>query len=63
MPDEPTGKRSAARWQTIDEQLRESHVKPKSALEKLIRANQNFEMLRPEEAAKKWPSKKNLRVQ
>ncbi|HJZ76196.1 MAG TPA: hypothetical protein VKE51_30885 [Vicinamibacterales bacterium] len=41
------------RWPTLDEQLKESNVKKGSALEKLIADNQNFEMLRPEEATDK----------
>jgi len=44
---------SGQNWPTIEEQLRESHVKPGTALEKLILDNQNFEMLRPEEAKDK----------
>jgi hypothetical protein len=37
-------------WPSIEEQLRESRVKPGTALEDLIRQNQDFSMLRPEEA-------------
>jgi hypothetical protein len=49
MPNEPTRKSRPTRWPTIEDQLRESKVKPGSALEKLILENQNFEMLRPDE--------------
>ncbi len=45
MPDEPTRRGQPARWPTVEEQLRESKVKPGSALEKLILENQDFEML------------------
>src|SRR5262245_54616445 len=37
-------------WPTLREQLAESHVPAGSALEKLIRANQDFSLLRPDEA-------------
>src|SRR5204862_630323 len=40
----------AAPFPTLREQLRESKVIPGSALANLIRANQDFSMLRPEEA-------------
>jgi hypothetical protein len=43
-------KDDAPHWPTLEEQLKVSKVIPGSALEKLIRANQDFEMLRPEEA-------------
>jgi hypothetical protein len=39
-----------APWPTLDEQLRASKVRPGTALDKLVRENQDFEMLRPEEA-------------
>ena len=45
MPDEPTRRGQPTRWPTVEEQLRESKVKPGSALEKLILENQDFEML------------------
>ena len=50
MASEQVGK---PKWPTLDEQLKESNVKKNSALEKLIKDNQNFAMLRPEEAADK----------
>jgi len=37
-------------WPTLGEQLAESHAPAGSALAKLIRANQDFSLLRPEEA-------------
>jgi hypothetical protein len=43
----------SARWPTVDEQLSAARVTPGSALEGLIRNNQDLEMLRPEEAADK----------
>jgi hypothetical protein len=47
MASEQVGK---PKWPTLDEQLKESNVRKNSALEKLIKDNQNFAMLRPEEA-------------
>jgi len=35
-------------WPTLREQLAESHVPAGSALDKLIRANQDFSLLRPD---------------
>ncbi len=46
-------KRKAAaqpHWPTVDEQLAAANAARGSALERLIRANQQVEMLRPEEA-------------
>ncbi|HNG96104.1 MAG TPA: sialidase family protein, partial [Acidobacteriota bacterium] len=37
-------------WPTLEQQLAESEVKPGSKLEALIKANQDFSLLRPEEA-------------
>jgi hypothetical protein len=37
-------------WPNVDEQLAHAKAMPGSALEKLIRENQDVEMLRPEEA-------------
>jgi hypothetical protein len=50
MVDQPAEKGNATHWPTLEEQLRTSRVKPGTALEKLVRENQNFEMLRPAEA-------------
>jgi hypothetical protein len=38
------------KWPTLGEQLKESEVRKGSALEQLIKDNQDFSMLRPEEA-------------
>src|SRR5258708_23315635 len=40
----------ASAWPTLQKQLETDHVIPGSALEKLISENQEFGMLRPEEA-------------
>jgi hypothetical protein len=37
------------KWPTLEEQLRESKVKAGSKLESLIKENQDFSLLRPEE--------------
>jgi hypothetical protein len=39
-----------AHWPSLDEQLQALEIKRGSALESLIRNNQNFELLSPEEA-------------
>lgn len=49
-------------WPTVEEQMRESNVQSGSALEKLILANQDFSMLRPEEANDKLRVPTWLRV-
>jgi hypothetical protein len=59
MATEQVGK---PKWPTLDEQLKESNVKKGSALEKLIKDNQNFSMLRPEEATDKLRLPPWLRV-
>lgn len=38
------------KWPTLGEQLKDSNVRKGSALEKLIKDNQDFSLLRPEEA-------------
>ena len=43
-------KREKDPWPSIEEQLRAGNIRPGSALDQLIRDNQEFEMLRPEEA-------------
>jgi hypothetical protein len=45
----PTGKQDASPWPTLEEQLAAAKVIPGNALEKLIRDNQDFEMLDPSE--------------
>src|SRR4051812_35364476 len=53
---------SEARWPSLDKQLRQSRVQSGTALEKVILANQEFKMLRPEEANDKIPVPLWLRV-
>lgn len=50
------------RWPSVHEQLRTDRVVPGSALERLIEDNQDFSMLRPEEAKDKMPVPLWLRV-
>jgi hypothetical protein len=50
MPRKPVSNKSVERWPTLDEQFASSKVIRGSALEQLIRSNQDFSMLRPEEA-------------
>src|SRR5437764_14635441 len=51
-----------AHWPTPDQQLKAHRARPGTALEKLILANQDFGMLRPEEANDKIPVPLWLRV-
>jgi hypothetical protein len=53
---------SKPRWPSLEEQLTASRVAKGSALEQLIRDNQDFEMLRPEEAHDKLKLPLWLRV-
>src|SRR5262245_63149568 len=46
---------AAAGWPTLREQMQADGVTPRSALEALIAANQDFSRLRPEEAKDKIP--------
>jgi hypothetical protein len=62
MAKTPSAGAGAPRWPTLDEQLAESRVIHGSALERLIRDNQDFSMLRPEEADDKLPLPPWLRV-
>ena len=50
------------RWPSMNDQLRVDRVVPGSALERLIEDNQDFSMLRPEEAKDKMPVPLWLRV-
>jgi hypothetical protein len=50
------------KWPSLEEQLAASSVAKGSALDQLIRANQDFEMLRPEEAHDKLELPLWLRV-
>jgi hypothetical protein len=53
---------AAAGWPTLREQMQADAVTPRSALEALIAANQDFSLLRPEEAKDKIPVPLWLRV-
>lgn len=55
-------KPKSPRWPTFEEQLTAVKVKPGSALEKLIRDNQDFDLLYPEEAHDGLPYPPWLRV-
>lgn len=50
MAEKPTGAARPPRWPTLEHQFVASRVIHGSALEALIIANQDFSMLRPEEA-------------
>jgi hypothetical protein len=62
MAKELNDKNNVPRWPAIEEQLARDKVTPGSALEKLIRENQDFHMLRPEEAHDKLRLPPWLRV-
>jgi hypothetical protein len=49
MAEPSTTQTPQPRWPSLEEQLRESGVRPGTALEKLIEAHQDFSLLRPEE--------------
>jgi hypothetical protein len=44
-----SSKKPGPEWPTVEEQLRAAHVEPGSKLGELIRENQDFDLLRPEE--------------
>jgi hypothetical protein len=60
--DERDRKREHPQWPPLEEQLEASHVIRGSALERLIRENQDFDMLSPEEAHDKLRLPPWLRV-
>ncbi len=63
MAKEHKGKSSRPpHWPTLEEQLAAMKVKPGSALEKLIRGNQDFDLLYPEESHDQLPYPPWLRV-
>jgi hypothetical protein len=62
MANQPKGKPRPPHWPTLEEQLSAVKVKPGSALEKLIRSNQDFDLLYPEEAHDQLPYPPWLRV-
>ncbi len=49
MAQQPTGNNPQPKWPTLEEQLRASNVRPGTKLEQLIKDNQDFSVLRPEE--------------
>lgn len=51
-----------AAWPSLERQLADAKVVPGTALEKLIRENQQLEMLQPEEAHDRLPYPPWLRV-
>ena len=51
-----------AGWPSVDQQIRKDHVRSGSALERVIRENQDFQMLRAEEASDTLPVPAWLRV-
>lgn len=57
-----TKQANKSHWPGIEKQLRDSKVIPGSALEQFIRQNQEFSMLRPEEAHDDLPFPPWLRV-
>ena len=58
----PAPKSARAGWPTVDRQLTEDRVAPDTAPAKLIRENQDFSLLRPEEAHDRLPVPAWLRV-
>src|SRR5216684_277089 len=62
MAEQPTDKGHVPVWPTVEKQLAAAKVAPGSALEQLIRNNQDFHMLRPEEAHDQLPFPPWLRV-
>ena len=50
-------------WPAVENQLAQDHIQTGTALEKLVRANQDFSLLRPEEASDKLLIPLWLRVQ
>jgi len=62
MARQPKGKLSPPHWPSIEEQLAAAKVIRGSALERLIRENQDFSLLGPEEANDPLPLPPWLRV-
>ncbi|MEN3333420.1 MAG: hypothetical protein V7641_2785 [Blastocatellia bacterium] len=58
----PVSQNTLSRWPTLEQQLEADDVIQGSELEKLIRANQDFSLLRPEEARDRLPYPLWLRV-
>jgi hypothetical protein len=59
---ERTGRVNRRKWPSLNAQLEAAKAVPGSALAQLIRDNQNFDMLRPEEAHDDLPLPPWLRV-
>src|SRR4051812_35951266 len=57
-----TSSASMAQWKSIADQMHEARVQPGSALERLVLQNQDFHLLRPEEASDTLPYPPWLRV-
>src|SRR4051794_19459050 len=55
-------RRQAVSWPSLDKQLRQARVESGTMLERLVQDNQEFKMLRPEEASDKIPVPLWLRV-
>ncbi len=49
MAQKPGSASGKPRWPTLTQQLREAGVRPGTKLEALIKANQDFDLLQPEE--------------
>jgi hypothetical protein len=62
MTEANTGTAARANWPTLEDQLAASKVIHGSALEALVRANQDFSVLAPEEANDDLPFPPWLRV-
>jgi len=62
VPRERRSSRRSRQWPSIEEQLREANVVHGSALEQLIRDNQDFELLHPDEVNDGLPIPPWLRV-
>jgi hypothetical protein len=62
MARERKSSRKSQKWPSVEEQLRDSRVVHGSALERLIRDNQDFELLHPDEVNDGLPIPPWLRV-
>lgn len=49
MTDSDNGNAAKLNWPTLDVQMREAGVRPGTKLEALVKRNQDFSLLRPEE--------------
>lgn len=62
MPRQRKTRATSRKWPSVEEQLREANVIHGSALEQLIRENQDFELLHPDEVNDGLPIPPWLRV-